>query len=248
MTEFGPLANSRLCVMAEGDLIQYKWQVVFKTITSGDYSVDAVKKYLEELRPCSGYKVCPGLKNYPDEVRFDTKNVRHWGLPFNRIDAQSCALWHIPHNVHHPAGHELRDTCQPCRVLHRDISKLVKKATNVSADQKLARTSVCSNYPLKYLSPTSKAERVSKLSKERKNFAAKLLSITHLDYDLNDKQHAEILEIVRSVNRRGSAVIEELCSKGDQLLSNECNPLREVWRQDVIERLEYERDQRKTGN
>ena len=111
MTEFGPLVNPRLCVLAEGDFIRYKWQVFFKTITSGDYSVDTVKEYLEELKPHSGYKICPGLKNYPEELRFDTKNVRQWGLPFNRIDAQSCALWHIPHNVHHPAGDELRDTC-----------------------------------------------------------------------------------------------------------------------------------------
>lgn len=51
MTEFGPLANPRLCVMAEGGSIQYKWQVLFKTITSGDYSTDAVKQYLDELRP-----------------------------------------------------------------------------------------------------------------------------------------------------------------------------------------------------
>ena len=79
---------------------------------------------------------------------------------------------------------------------------------------------------------------MSKLSKERKNLAAKLSTVTHLDYDLNDEQHAELLEIVRSVNQKGSVTIEELCSKGDQLLSNECNPLREVWRQDVIERLE----------
>ena len=179
MTEFGPLANPRLCVMVEGGLIQYKWQVLFNTIASGDYSVDAVKDYLEEFRPHSGYKVCPGLKNYPDELRFDTMNVCQWGLPFNRVDAQSCALWHIPHNVHHPAGDELRDTRQPCCVLHLDISKLVKKATSVSVNQKLARTSVHSNYPLKYLSPTSKAEHVSKLSKECKSLATKLSAGTH---------------------------------------------------------------------
>lgn len=88
---------------------------------------------------------------------------------------------------------------------------------------------------------------MSKLSKERKNLAAKLSSVTHLDYDLNDKQHTELIEIVHSMNRKGSVTIEELCSKGDQLLSNECNPLREVWHRDVIERLEYERDQRKNG-
>ena len=90
---------------------------------------------------------------------------------------------------------------------------------------------------MKYLSLTSKAECASKLSKERKNLAAKLSAVTHLDYDLNDKQHAELFEIVRSVNQKGSVTIK-LCSQGDQLLSDECNALREVWHQDIIERIE----------
>ena len=137
----------------------------FKTIASGSYSPDTIKEYLEELRPHSGYKHCPGLKKYPEEVRFNTKNVRQRVLPFNRIDAQSCALWHIPHNIHHPNGDELGDTCVPCRVLHRDITKLATNAACITSDQKLARTSVHSTYPLKYLSPKSKSERVSKLSK-----------------------------------------------------------------------------------
>ena len=114
-------------------------------------------------------------------------------------------------------------------------------------EQKIARTSVQSNYPIKYLSPASKSARVSKLSKERKNLAAKLSSVSSLDYDLNDKQHSELLEIVRSVNDKGSKVIDELCSRGYQLLGNDDNPLREVWHQDVMERLEYEKDQRKTS-
>ena len=247
MTDFGPLANPCLCIMAEGDSVQYKWQVLFKTVACGEYSMDAVKVYLEELRPCSGFKTCPGLKHYPEELRFDTKNVHHWGLPFNRIDAKSYVLWHVPHNIHHPAGDDLRDTCQPCQVLHHDISNLVKKADFISLEQKLSRTSVHSKYPLKYLSPKSKAERVSKMSKEHKNLAVKLSSITDHDYNLNDKQHAELLQIVCSVNEKGNKAIEKLCSRGDQILSSECNPLREVWRQDVIERLEYERDQKKNG-
>ena len=140
MTDFGPLSNPRLCIMSEGDTIQYKWQVFFKTVVSGEYSMDAVKEYLDKLRPCSGFKVCPGLKQYPEELRFDTKNLRQWGLPFNRIDAKSCALWHVPHNVHHPAGDDLRDTCQCCRVLHHDITKLIDIAASISLYRKLSRT------------------------------------------------------------------------------------------------------------
>ena len=89
--------------------------------------------------------------------------------------------------------------------------------------------------------------RISKVSKERKNIAAKLSSVVSFDYHVSDKQHAELLQIVCTVNRQGSKAIDELCSRGDQLLGEEDNPLREVWYQDVVERLVYEKDQREAG-
>lgn len=46
---------------------------------------------------------------------------------------------------------------------------------------------------------------------------------------------------------KGKEVINELCGRGDSLLSIDCNPLREAWKQDVIERLQYTRDQTKNG-
>ena len=80
MTEFGPLANRRLCVMADSSSVKYKWQVLFKTVSDGDYSTDQVRVYLEQLRPQSGYTVCLSLINkYPEEVHFRTKNVCLWG-------------------------------------------------------------------------------------------------------------------------------------------------------------------------
>ena len=50
------------------------------------------------------------------------------------------------------------------------------------------------------------------MSKEQKNLAARLCSVTDHDYDL---KHTELLEIVRSVNQKSSTAIEELCSKED---------------------------------
>lgn len=58
ITGFGPLANPCLCVFADGSVPQYKWQILFMTVASGDYSFDAVRPYLEQLRPLSGYKLC----------------------------------------------------------------------------------------------------------------------------------------------------------------------------------------------
>ena len=247
MSDFGPLANPRLCVFADGSVVQYKWQVLFLTVAGGDYSFNIVKPYLEQLGPLSGYKLCPGIGEYPEEIRFKTKKLREWGLPFKRIDAQSCVLWHIPNNVHHPTGDKLRDTCQPCRRLSHDIRQLVERVHSVSECQKLDRSSIHSNYPLKFLSPKSRDKRVARVTKERKSLAAKLSAVAHFEYDVSDKQHEELLELVRSVSENGNKAIEELCTRGDQLLGQECNPLKEVWQQDVTERLQYEKDQKKSG-
>ena len=179
MTEFGPMANPRLCVFAEGGVVKFRWQVLFKSIDDGEFSVDKIKPYLEQLRPSSGSKVCPGIREYPQEIRFQTKNLRKWGILFDRVDSKSCELWNIPNNIHHPTGDKLRDACQPCRILHHDVHKLVEKASALSEEKKVARTSVQSNYLMKYLSPTSRALRVNKICKDRLNLAAKLSKVAH---------------------------------------------------------------------
>ena len=247
MTEVGPLANPRLFVFIEGATVQLKWQMLFKTLASGEFSATTIEPYLEQLKPVSGFKVCPGIKEYLQEIWFETKNLRRWGIPFGRIHALSCSLWHIPNNTHHPTGESLQDTCQPCRVLHHDISKLVEKASSLTEAQKMARTSVQSKYPMKYLSPTSRAVRVSKVCKDRQNLAAKLSHVAHFDCDVSDKQHSELLDLVWSINKNGSKAINELCSEGEKILGVDNSPLRDVWHQDVVERLEYEKDQRKMG-
>ena len=51
---------------------------------------------------------------------------------------------------------------------------------------------------------------------------------------------------MRSVHKNGCKAIEELCAEGEQFLGTD-SPLREVWQQDVTERLEFEKDQKRNG-
>lgn len=135
---------------------------------------------------------------------------------------------------------------QECRFLYHDIQKLIKISEAVSEEQKLARSSVGSKYPLKYLSPATKAKRVSKVCRERVTLTAKLAKVAHFDVDVSEKQHTELLELVQSVHKNGSKAIEELCAEGEQVLGTD-SPLREVWQQDVTERLEFEKDQKRNS-
>ena len=122
----------------------------------------------------------------------------------------SCVLWHEPNNLQHPTGDTLRDVCAPCRRLQADVDQLVKKARRTSEATVAARASIGSNYPLKYLSPTSKADRVSRISKERKNLSANVSALSPFNFDLKDKQHSELLQFVHTIqkdslqNSRGS--------------------------------------------
>lgn len=86
------------------------------------------------------------------------------------------------------------------------------------------------------------------MTKERKNLNTKVSALSDFDFEIQDEvQHNELLTMVRTVSKSDSKAIEELCSKGDKLQGEEKNLLREAWRQDVVERLEYERDQSKSG-
>ena len=151
-----------------------------------------------------------------------------------------CLLWHVPNNVSHPHGDPLRDVCPECKRLASDIQQLVKNALNVSDGKKLQRLTPSSNYPISYLSPKSKAIRFERVTKSA-NVNTKLSRLAEFDFDVDEMQHNELLTMVGSVNRSGSKAIEELCSRGDELLGEGKNLLKEAWRQDVIERLEYEK-------
>ena len=55
------------------------------------------------------------------------------------------------------------------------------------------------------------------------------------------------MEIVRTVHKKGAKTIEDLCARGEQVLGQDNNLLREAWKQDVLDRLDYEKDQHKSG-
>ena len=64
--------------------------------------------------------------------------------------------------------------------------------------------------------------------------------------DLSDKQHSEMLKVVRAVNR-DSRAINDLCTQEDKVIGSDNNLLRAAWQQDVVERLDYEKDQSMSG-
>ena len=86
---------------------------------------------------------------------------------------------------------------------------------------------------------------MAKKDEQRKQSIKKLKKFDRSTCDVSDKQHSEILQLVSSVN--DSKAIQELIEEGDRVLGYEQNALWEAWQQDVLERLDYKKDQTKAG-
>ena len=80
----GLIQNPCLCLSFQSDRVWFSWQYYFTMYAEGQCNqMCDIATYLDELLPCSGYVVCPGIKDYPSEIRFKTKNLVEWGAPFN---------------------------------------------------------------------------------------------------------------------------------------------------------------------
>ena len=179
-------------------------------------------------------------------MRFKTKHLVEWGPPFHRKFSDLCSVWHIPCHVKQNKESNTFQCCKACKKLQHDIDCLVKRANTTAESQKVARTLPSSKYPVSKLSPDSLRMRVKKASVERQNLISKINRLNRFDCDVSDKQHAELLKLVKSVNDKGSRVIQELINEGEHQLG-ENNLLKESWKQDVVERLSFEEDQRRSG-
>ena len=100
-TNAGPIQNPRLCITYDSKFDMqtyiYHWEIYYKVVATGSYTgISDIIEYLEQLLPSSGYVVCPGLKEYPEQVRFKTKHLVEFGSPFPRLISDQCSMWHIP--------------------------------------------------------------------------------------------------------------------------------------------------------
>ena len=133
------------------------------------------------------------------------------------------------------------------KLLH-DIQQLVHRSEQTTEVQRIARTLPSSNYPLSKLSPASQKKRVTKVIEERKNLVQKLNKLQPFECSINDRQHSELLQVVSAIQNKGSAAVNQLICDGEAMLGADNNILKDAWQQDVIERLDYERDQSQSGN
>ncbi len=94
---------------------------------SDDFEIRAIVGQLES----GNYHFCPGITKYEEtfynEIRYNAVHVRKWTVN-ERVDSDSCLLWHIPSK--HVAD-EHKYTCDNCMKLVYQLNKLKKSELKV---------------------------------------------------------------------------------------------------------------------
>ena len=168
-----PLHCPRMILQCNSDSVSFRFEVLLLTVKSGNFPTDNELFYelLASMLPDSGFSLCQGLPLEMDTVLpYETKNLRKWGAPFNRLDHKNCLMWltALTGGVR----------CQQCTTLLYYMKKEGKKRQAITPEQKAARASSGSHFPYMYLSPFSKKQRRTSTLRERKSLQHKVSSCT----------------------------------------------------------------------
>jgi len=141
---------------------------------------------------------CPGIgyqeyfDNYYSVIRFHHKQVNNSASPFQLVDALRCFRWYkLPKNAKLQQQESNEVICSACKKLLRDIEHQKKRSSLVSPKTRANRQAANFNYPQKFLSPASSAERKKNVQTERTKDKAKLAKYCKHDVQLDDSQHEE---------------------------------------------------------
>ena len=105
-----------------------------------------IECFLQQMITTSGF-VCPGIRDYPASIRFNTKLVV-WSEPFNRRFSVNCSQWHgmfptMPSRLrgvlgltavnHASNSFMIFDSCSvnPKRLLHQSVLTVSLLAQNI---------------------------------------------------------------------------------------------------------------------
>ena len=99
---------------------------------------------LDKLRKTSGYKMCPGIKDFDEileDVRMQPATVKEELWPWRNVGAKSCKLWHKPRVCfvqRDEAERELDGVCSNCKQVRRKL-KIVQAKRKDLVDSAKAR-------------------------------------------------------------------------------------------------------------
>ena len=148
-----PVYDPHLVLTVVDGNVLYDFRALSQSITKGLFSWELIESHLNSLLPCSAYALCPGVKEYPSTVHFESKRYVHIVTPYERHQSSGCKLWHVPKNRQHQPGSVLFNVCDSCKVLHNHLETLRKRHNEFSPRKRASWKLPSSKRPLKYCSP-----------------------------------------------------------------------------------------------
>lgn len=237
-----PVHNPRMVIHAPHIIpdITYKFEAHFVPIYSGTVSDAAFDQLVQSLLPNSGYYLCPGCHKTSSPALISTPNMQK---TFNRVDHEQCQLWFrpakVPHNLKYPP------TCEKCAKLRNYLRKEVSRRATVTPERKAKRVSSSSRCPVKYLTPRSKMKRMKLIQQERFRIQHKFCQHKKYDINVGKATHDELLAVVSHIQHKSKKELEALLCEADS--AGKGNILRQKWKQDVEERVAFNKDQLNSG-
>ena len=193
-------------------------------------------RWLKTMLPGSAYYLCPGVGT--GVICKKAKALRSWDFPFNRNDHRNCQRWLQMPKVSGKWSH--LPTCANCTKLFSYLSKEARRKASDTLTCNKKRLSPSSNYPVSFLSPTSVTKRLTHARRKRFHLS---MAVHKNSFNVNvgDATHDELTALVRSRSE-----VEKVLQEADR--EGQGENLRRTWRQDVEERLAFQKDQRKNGS
>ena len=235
-----PVANPRMLIRFPFCQTnnKYTFEVNFIDLHCGEIGDAGFHQWLKTLLPNSGYYLCPGVMN--TDTGSNVKSLRRWGFPFNRVDHKNCELWIPMPKVSGKWRH--LPTCTNCVKLASYLNFEERRKASITPTRKRKRQSPSSNYPISLLSPTSVTKRL-KIARKRKFKTSRKLQENSFDVNVRDTTHNELITLVSRIQHQSLNELQKLLQEADRKGQGE--HLRSIWKQDVEDRVAFQKDQRK---
>ena len=98
---------------------------------------------------------------------------------------------------------------------------------------------------MKHLSPYSKEKRYALLRQERTSIKRKLQKYEKYDVNVVESSNNELIDVVAQVHRKSQSDLRILLDEADKVGKGDI--LREKWKQDVEDRILFNKDQQRNG-
>jgi len=256
----GPFQPVRLVVYTDGS-----WKIQcqiydYIEVSSGKLDkLDPTKLVVIASTELSPHHVlCPGILKQGDEVESEVgyfpKNLRKVSS-VNTVHSSKCKVWHVPSRKQQKKWTSSSDPrwsrlCTECCDSRTYIKRRSKKRECLGG-KRFERQRPNSNYPWKFLSPTSKTTRTKNVRQQRsrlKKQVNKLYKRTKIE--LPENQSEELCKLIDTieVSNEGKTELENIRKEGNKTENEKGlkagDTLMEVWKKD---RESFFKDQRKNG-